>query len=88
MLPNATEDQFEDVLMVLRNGLARLVQTGGDDDAATAIKADSVAQTFLRAVELWPHANPSDLWWFLVSRAYYDGFNHPAEFARLDLGQS
>lgn len=90
VLPNATEAQFDEVLIVLRNGLARLVQTTGDadDEAATAIKADSVAQTFLRAVRLWPHANPSDIWWFLVSRAYCDGFNHPAEFARLDLGQS
>ena len=28
VLPDATEDQFDDVLLVLRNGLARLVATG------------------------------------------------------------
>jgi len=39
-------------------------------------------------MELWPHANPSDIWWFVVSRAYHDPFNHPAHYARLDLGQS
>ena len=30
----------------------------------------------------------SDLWWFVVYRAYCDPYNHPAVFARLDLTQS
>jgi len=88
-LPRASSEEFGQVIGVLRNGLARLVAVGDDDDGEKkAIKADAVARTFLEAVRLWPHANPSDLWWFLVSRAFCDGFNHPAEFARLDLGQS
>lgn len=42
----------------------------------------------MTAAQLWPHANPSDLWWFIIYRAYCDPYNHPAEFARLDFTQS
>ena len=68
-LENATVDEFEAVIKTFRNGMARLV------DAETgllseAIKTDSVARAFLKAVEVWPNANPSDLWWFVVYRAY------------------
>lgn len=85
-LAGATMEEFEDVMRVLRDGLASMASGGAVDESA--IKTSAVARTFLRAVELWPHANPSDIWWFVVSRAYHDPFNHPAHFARLDLGQS
>jgi len=87
-LPNATLEEFESVLKVLRDGLAYLVADPDDRGAAEAIKTEAVARAYLRAVALWPTANPSDLWWFLVYRAYCDRFNHPARFARLDLIQS
>lgn len=85
-LQDATIDEFEKVLKVMRDGLARLA--GTSEAVAQAIKTDAVAKCFLAAVQTWPHINPSDLWWFIVSRAYGDPFNHPARFARLDLGQS
>lgn len=85
-LAGATMEEFEDVLRVLRDGLAALAAEGGIDESA--IKTSAVARTFLYAMELWPHANPSDIWWFVVSRAYHDPFNHPAQYARLDLSQS
>lgn len=85
-LANSTVDQFEDVIKTLRDGLSRLSSV--DEEISEAIKTDSVARTFLKAVEIWPDANPSDLWWFLVYRAYCDPYNHPAEFARLDFTQS
>ncbi len=86
VLQNATLEQYERVITTLRNGLARVaVSLPGQREA---IKSDSVARCFLSAVSLWPQANPSDLWWFVVSRAYYDPYNHPAQFARLDLSQS
>ena len=91
MLPNATLEEFESVLKELRDGLARLVFVSDNEEGAEevkAIKTDSVARAFLRAVRLWPHANPSDLWWFIVYRAYCDPYNHPAKFARLDFTQS
>jgi transcriptional regulator with XRE-family HTH domain len=75
-LEGATLDQFEEVLQVLRDSL-----TAGR-------KTEAVTDAFLKAVELWPDANPSDLWWFIVPRAYGDVFNHPATNARLDFGQS
>ena len=83
-LPGATQNQFFQILQRLRNGLARLANIG----EVEAVKAEAVARAFLEAVKLWPDANPSDIWWFIISRAYCDPYNHPAEFARLDLGQS
>ena len=84
-LQNASEGEFETVIKTLRDGLALLATGTGDDQQ---IKTNAVARAFLKAVELWPEANPSDLWWFVISRAYLDPFNHPAAYARLDLGQS
>lgn len=49
---------------------------------------ESVSDAFLNAVEIWPLANPSDLWWFLIYRAYCDPYNHPSDHYRLDLTQS
>lgn len=85
-LPNSTVDEFEEVIKTLRDGLSRLVSA--DEGLSQAIKTDSVAKTFLKATSVWPHANPSDLWWFVTYRAYCDPFNHPARFARLDFTQS
>lgn len=85
-LRDAGIEEFQAVLQELQRGLARLVHRR--DDVGNAIQTDSVARTFLRAVRTWPHANPSDLWWFLVYRGYCDPFNHPASNARRDFGQS
>jgi transcriptional regulator with XRE-family HTH domain len=85
-LTNSTLEQFDAVLKTLRDGLARLVTI--NQEQSEAIKTDSVARTFLTATKYWPHANPSDLWWFVVYRAYCDPYNHPAQFARLDFTQS
>lgn len=48
---------------------------------AKSIKTDAVASAYLKAVERFPTANPSDLWYFLIYRAYLDPYNHPAKFA-------
>ena len=85
-LPNSTLDDFEVVIKTLRNGLARLASI--ESTQKETIKTDSVARTFLEAVARWPTANPSDLWWFVVYRAYCDPYNHPAQYARLDFTQS
>ncbi len=88
-LLNATIEQFNEVVLTLRNGLARLSSLNNDDsDLAKSIKTESVASAFLKAVMLWPSANPSDIWWFVVYRAYCDQYNHPSEHSRLDYTQS
>ncbi len=83
VLKNATLEEFEVVIKTLRDGLARL-----QSSESQAVKTDSVARAFLTAVELWPHASPSDIWWFIIYRAYCDPYNHPAQFARLSFDQS
>ncbi|MCX5639058.1 MAG: helix-turn-helix domain-containing protein [Planctomycetota bacterium] len=85
-LVNATIEQFDFVVKTLRDGLS--VLTEPDDEKGQAVKKDAVANAFLAAVKQWSHANPSDIWWFLIYRAYCDPFNHPARFARLDFEQS
>jgi transcriptional regulator with XRE-family HTH domain len=85
-LRNSQLHEFEAVEKSLRDSLARLAS--GNDDQSEAIKTDAVAKCFLHATGLWPAANPSDLWWFVVYRAYCDPYNHPARFARLDFTQS
>ena len=83
---NSTVDQFEVVVKTMRDGLARL--SNSDSSLSEAIKTDAVAKTFLKAIKVWPHGNPSDIWWFVIYRAYCDPYNHPAQYARLDLSQS
>ena len=88
-LHNATLKEFNEVIDVLRRGLANLIKAKNDNgDDGQAFKMDAVANSFMKAVQLWPTANPSDLWWFIVYRAYCDPFNHPAAFARLNFTES
>ena len=79
LLPGATQEQFDEVLQVLRNGLV----AGG-----RRVPTRAVSAMFLRAVQVWPDVNPSDLWLFLVNRAYCDRMNHPVDGAPADLFQS
>lgn len=72
-----TRSEFDEVLNVMRSGLA-----------GTGSRADAVAAAFIAATSQWPNANPSDLWTFLISRIYCDPANHPPGNARLNLEQS
>jgi len=76
-LDGASIEEFEVVLSTLRDALA-----------SSSGKADAVTSAYLTAVRLWPSANPSDIWWFLLYRAYLDPFNHPASDARRNFHQS
>ncbi|WP_282753509.1 BsaWI family type II restriction enzyme [Desulfuromonas thiophila] len=84
-LAAANVEQFNSVILELRNGLSKLAQ---GSSASEALKTDAVAKSFIKAVTLWPEANPSDLWWFIIYRAFCDPFNHPAIFSRLSFEQS
>ena len=88
LLEGATAQQFTEIVLTLRNGLAQLANSEIGEQRVKTIKMESVANAFMQAVELWPQANPSDLWWFLVYRAYCDPYNHPAQYAQLDFAQS
>jgi transcriptional regulator with XRE-family HTH domain len=90
-LRRATHFQYEAVLKELRNGLSRLADTDNKEEQSIktdSLKTDSLVKTYIKAVNIWPDANPSDLWWFLLYRAYCDPYNHPAQYARLNLEQS
>lgn len=91
-LPRASLTEFQHVIKTLRDGLAGLATSNiaAEEEALqiTAIKSAAVEATFWEAMQTWPHANPTDVWGFVVARGYLDAFNHPATFARGDLGQS
>lgn len=76
VLEGVSETEFDDFLSDFRNRLA------------SETKTDAVAGSFLAAVRKWKKVNPSDVWYFLISQAYLDRFNHPATDALTDLGQS
>ena len=76
-LRGATLCQYDAVLSVLRDGLAR-----------GRGRSNAVVDMFMAAVRAWPDANPSDIWTFLVNRTYCDRENHPASNFRLNLEQS
>ena len=76
-LHGAKSSEYDDVLHTLRRGLA-----------SSASRADAVADAFVQATTVWPDANPSDLWTFVVNRIYCDHSNHPLANARLNLAQS
>jgi transcriptional regulator with XRE-family HTH domain len=83
-LENAKLGDFENLLKILRDGLAK----SPNGKQSKKLKTDAVADMFLAAIKQWPNANPSDIWWFIVNRAYCDPYNHPAKYARLDFSQS
>lgn len=90
-IPNSTLESFTNVIKILRDGLAKLAtfpEANERGARAQAIKAEAITNAFIAATMEWPHVNPSDLWWFVLYRAYCDPYNHPAKFARLDISQS
>lgn len=84
-LSGGTITEANGVVNCLRNGLS--ASHGRNQDRET-VKLTAVADSFLLAMQLWPNANPSDIWWFLIYRAYCDALNHPPRDARLDHAQS
>ncbi len=76
-LNGATQEDLALVLGNLREGLA-------SNQGPTR----AVVDCFFLAVQVWPDANPSDLWLFLLDRAYCDPANHPPGRAPGDISQS
>lgn len=76
VLPNASLTGLNMVVSKLR------------DELAAGRPREAIVSAFLEAVRAWPHANPSDLWYFLIAHAYQDDYNHPASEAGRDWGQS
>lgn len=85
-LSNTKLEVFEKIIKSLKNGLSKSIGENGTN--TDAVKANSVAESFLLAVKLLPHINPSDIWYFIIYRAYCDMYNHPADYLGTDLAQS
>jgi len=84
-LSNGKLKDFDSVIKTMRDGLARL---DSPEDKEETIKSRAVEDAFMKAITLWPKANPSDLWWFIIYRAYCDPYNHPGKFARMNFTES
>ena len=76
LLSGAHRQEYDQVIATLRSGLIANKRSA------------AVASAFLTAVKKWPESNPSDLWTFLINRAYCDRTIHPSSNARLNLEQS
>ena len=75
-IQEATIEEYNELRRVLKDGLL------------TREKSHAVAKAFLLAVEMWPNANPSDLWYFIIPNLYYDPFNHQVDEMGKNLQQS
>lgn len=75
-IPSASKSTFDLVVEKFR------------DDLGTGRKVEAVVYAYMRLVKHWPRANPSDIWWFIMSRLYSDPYFHPATEAHRDFGQS
>lgn len=75
-ISKATIDEFDQMLLILMEGLV-----AGE-------KSRAVANSFLYATRAWPNVNPSDLWYFIIPRAFQDRYNHPASAMDVDQAQS
>ncbi len=75
-LPDATSSDWRKVLDSMQGGFAANDLVG------------AVVESFQCAMRLWPNANPSDIWTFVIAQAFLDPFNHPARDARRDWPQS
>lgn len=75
-IQNATLEEYHRLRGVLRDGLL------------ASEKSHAVAEAFLLAVSMWPQANPSDLWYFIIPNLYYDPYNHKVDEIGKNLQQS
>lgn len=76
IIRDATLEEYYRLREVLRDGLL------------TSEKSHAVAEAFLLAVDMWPNANPSDLWYFIIPNLYYDPYNHKVDEIGKNLQQS
>lgn len=75
-LDNATLGEFEAVRNTLVTCLGKHA------------KAEAIVRAFEKAVQLWPTANHSDIWTFIIEGLYLDRFDHLPSDSALDLPQS
>ncbi len=75
-LPSSSLAEYHSIISLLRSCLM------------SGTPAQGIAETFLTAVKTWPQANPSDIWTFVIARAYCDRSIHPSTNQRLNLEQS
>lgn len=73
---DATIEEYYRLRRALHNGLL------------SGEKSHAVAEAFLLAVGMWPQANPSDLWYFVIPNLYYDPYNHKVDEIGKNLQQS
>lgn len=82
-LNNANYNDFLNLMDTFQNDLSKSLNVDGNAHYTSAVK-----NAFLNAMSLFPDANPSDVWYFIISKMYIDPYNHPAINAKLDFSQS
>jgi transcriptional regulator with XRE-family HTH domain len=93
LFPGMRKETVVKVVGSLRKALAQ-AEVGrdavGDGEVApaTALMAHAVAECFLAIAHRYPRENPSDVWRYLVYRAFLDPLNHPPCNRGKDFDQS
>ncbi|HEX5152122.1 MAG TPA: BsaWI family type II restriction enzyme [Parafilimonas sp.] len=78
IIKNSSVEIFDELLSAFRRKI---------NESKTA-KTNAVIDTFFKAIELFPHINPSDIWYFIIPRIFQDAYNHPVTDINTDFGQS
>lgn len=75
IIPDATVEEYNNLLSEFQSDLV-------------VSKKNAVINLFFSILNKWPNVNPSDIWYFFISRLYQDPYNHPATEINRDFGQS
>lgn len=77
-IENTSVENFNSLLSEFR----RIINKKGSK------KTEVVVNTFLKAIELFPNVNASDIWYFIIPSIFQDPYNHPVTEMNTDFSQS
>jgi transcriptional regulator with XRE-family HTH domain len=85
-----TGKEVEDAILLLRDGLspAEMLEGTSASEEQRGLMSKAISDCFFHIVRHHAQLNPSDVWRYIVYRAFIDPQNHPSTSMRKDFGQS
>ncbi len=89
LFPGMKRAAVAEAILALRDGLHRAeLPVPGRQENQQVLMSQAIADSFLKIAYAYPATNPSDIWRYIIYRAFVDPLNHPAANARKDFQQS
>ncbi|MBL8799728.1 MAG: helix-turn-helix domain-containing protein [Planctomycetia bacterium] len=87
--PSMKRAVVAEAILAMRDGLHRAeLPAAGDTSSQQTLMSQAIADSFLKIGYAYPRTNPSDIWRYIIYRAFIDPLNHPTSNARKDFQQS